>query len=181
MHRLSPLRPRVSVKLELLAQARLDGHIVALTQSPRLHTVAAASIEGQIGIWDVKSSSPNLVQRFVLPGHVLGTMALAWRPDGRLLVSAGQDGLARGWDTQTGQEAYTVEGGAAWVEHLAWCDPADRRQPPALVTAAGRKLRVWDTEGHLLQEYSDHAGTIAGLAWHARRQELAAIDRKSVV
>jgi WD40 repeat protein len=47
------------------------------------------------------------------------------------------------------------------VEHLAW-----HPQENLLATAAGRILRLWETQqGQLVQEYSAHDSTIAAVAW----------------
>lgn len=114
----------------------------------------------------------GLMVRF-LPGHALGTMALAWHPNGAILASAGQDGKARLWDAATGKEIAAVDGGAAWVEHVAWLPAQDNRRPPLLATAAGRILRIWTEQGALLHEYADHSSTIAHMQWHPPRNELA--------
>src|SRR5439155_5027851 len=39
-----------------------------------------------------------------LPGHKLGTAAVAWSPDGRHLVSRGGEGAIKLWDAATGFE-----------------------------------------------------------------------------
>lgn len=162
-------------------RADLDGrHIIALHWSPDGRTVAAASADGPTGLFDASSG----YQRQALPGHGLGTLALAWHPDAAILASAGQDGKIRIWDATSGAEQLVLIGGGAWVERIAWSPyavpptpvlrgrnavapptPPRSTQPALLASAAGRALRLWDSDGQLLREYRDHPSTIADIAW----------------
>lgn len=102
-----------------------------------------------------------------MKGHGFGTTAVAWRRDGSLLASAGQDGKIRLWDPSSGKERLALAAGAAWVEHVTWHPSAD-----VLASAAGKKLRLWSPDGKLLREYPDHAATISDLKWRPRTEEL---------
>ncbi len=69
-----------------------DGKRIALT-SDRLQ------------IWDVESGQ----RLFQLEGHVGITEAVAWSPDDRRLVSAGNDGTIKIWDTSAGMLLHTQQ------------------------------------------------------------------------
>jgi WD40 repeat protein len=45
-----------------------------------------------------------------LPGQVGGGFGVPFSPDGRLLATASQDGTAKIWDAETGQELLTLFG-----------------------------------------------------------------------
>src|SRR5262249_8965597 len=99
--------------------------------------------------------------RHTLAGHGFGTTAVAWCPgDVSLLASAGQDRKARLWDSTTGQERAALDGGAAWVEHLAWSPDG-----ALLASAAGKKLRLGDRAGQLVRALPDQPSPIADLQW----------------
>ena len=145
-------------------KAEVEDHVIGLAFSPTGKTVAAAAVSGPIVLFDGASGKALRT----LAGHGFGTTSLSWRHDGGLLASAGQDGKARLWDVETGEEKAVLAGGAAWVEHVHWHPEADR-----LASAAGKKLRLWSSDGNLLREYPDHAATIADLAWRPQTGELS--------
>jgi WD40 repeat protein len=171
---------RMPADLEPRWRADLDGHhIVGLRWAPDGATLAAATADGPIGLFDADDGR----WRHTLAGHALGTLALAWHPAGAVLASGGQDGKLRLWDAADGVLRTAVDGGGAWVERLAWSPVAMAQAPVArgrnapapaappqqgvaiLATAAGKTLRLWDAHGLLLREYRDHPSTIADIAW----------------
>src|SRR5262249_50059476 len=79
----------------------------------------------------------------------------------------GQDGKVRLWDPATGEQRADLAGGAGWVEHVTWHPSAD-----VLLSAAGRKMRLWAPDGRPLREFSDHPATISDLKWRPQTEEL---------
>lgn len=146
-------------------RAQLDGHIISLRCSPDGTQLAAALADGPITILAVTGERLH-----ELPGHGLGTTAVAWHPNGRLLASAGQDGHVRLWESQTGVQALALRHATSWVERVSY-DASGRY----LAAAAGRSLRVWDALAHLVCEHTDHASTIADLAWKPGLPQIAAV------
>ncbi|HKB02190.1 MAG TPA: WD40 repeat domain-containing protein, partial [Gemmataceae bacterium] len=155
----SPPRP------ELRWRHMLDDHVIAVGWSADGSRLAAASVAGPVTLFDVSSG----VVKHTLPGHGFGTTALNWHPDGKRLATAGQDGKVRLWEASTGREVVALDGGAAWVEHVAWGPKGD-----FLVSAAGKKLRLWDREGNLAKAYPDALHTIADVVWSPLGKEFAA-------
>ncbi len=145
-------------------QAQIDDFVVSLSWSPDGKWLAAASVSGPIAILD--ASSGRMAHR--LSGHGFGTMQIAWSADGKLLASAGQDGKARLWDPLSGAQRAELEGGAPWVERLAWAPRGNY-----LATAAGRRLRLWNADGELIQDWPLQNATIADIAWNPRHNTLA--------
>jgi WD40 repeat protein len=154
----SPPRP------ELRWRHSLDDHVIAVGWSADGSTLAAASVAGPVTLFDVSSGAV----KHTLAGHGYGTTALNWHPDGKRLATAGQDGKVRLWDAMSGKELAALEGGAAWVEHVAWGPKGDY-----LVSAAGKKLRLWRADGTLAQGYPDLANTISAIIWSPRGKEFA--------
>jgi WD40 repeat protein len=143
-------------------RALADSCVVSAAWSPDGHRLAAVSISGFIQVLAISSGSVE--QAF--QGHSFGGAAVHWRPAGEQFATAGQDGKVRLWSPTSDRALNELDGGSEWVEHIAW-SPSGRY----LLSAAGRKLRLWNAEGHLMREYPDHTNTIAGLSWNPRAEE----------
>ncbi len=131
-------------------------HTIDTAYSPDGRLLAVASIGGPISLFDALSGE----LKSVLPGHHGGTFALSWRADSHRLASGGQDGALRIWDLVDGASHVMCDAGAAWVEHVAYSPAGD-----FVVSAAGRKLRLWNSQGECLQMYPDHPSTISDVQW----------------
>ncbi len=147
---------RAQPLLKAIWRANIDDHPIGLAWSPDGKSLAVAGVSGPITLFD---GADGAVQR-VLPGHALDTMAISWRKDSRLLASVGQDGKVRLWDAETGTQISEMAGGASWVERVAFSPVGDW-----LVSAAGRKLRLWNSSGDLIREYPDANSTITDIKW----------------
>lgn len=149
-------------RLEARWRQSIGDHVIALAWSPDNSQVAAASVSGPVTIFDVNAGT----LAHSLPGHEFGATAICWHPKEPLLASAGQDGKARIWNTKTGAEVAVLPGGSAWVEHTAWSPKGD-----FLVTAAGRKIKLWSRTGELVREYPPFASTVSGVEWSSKGKE----------
>jgi WD40 repeat protein len=136
-------------------EAHLGDHVVRLAWSPNGQMLAAAMVGGPIALFAAGGAFLR-----ELPGHQTGTLAISWSADSQLLASGGQDGAARIWDAQTGNARCQLDAGAQWVEQVAFSPQQDR-----LATGAGRHLKLWSSDGRLLQSYAPHPSTITDIAW----------------
>ena len=147
---------RAQPSLKAVWRVNIDDHPIGLAWSPDGKSLAVAGVSGPITLFN---GADGAVQR-VLRGHALDTMAISWHKDSRLLASVGQDGKARLWDAETGTQRSEMSGGASWVERVAFSPVGDW-----LVSAAGRKLRLWNSSGELIREYPDANSTITDIKW----------------
>ncbi len=144
----------------------IDDHVISLAWSPDRRLLGAAAVSGPITLF---GSTDGKVLH-TLAGHGFGTTMLAWHPsNAQKLASSGQDGLVKLWDlTSSPPTCLDLKGGAAWVERLAWSGAGS-----FLVSAAGKKMRLWDSAGNLKREFPDHPSTITDLRWRPGGTELA--------
>lgn len=68
-----------------------------------------------------------------LKGHADDILAIAFSPNGRLIVTAGMDETIRIWDVATRKELHVIETQDVWVESVAW-------SPNGKVVAVGGRV-----------------------------------------
>lgn len=137
---------------------QLDDPIIAADWSTDARRLAVAGISGPCAVVDATSCLAT--QRFA--GHPGGTLALAWSPGGTLIATGGQDGKVKLWVADSGALLRELDGGSAWVEHVAFSPDGAH-----LATAAGKRLRIWKVTGELAFEFAAHESTISALQWRA--------------
>jgi WD40 repeat protein len=101
------------------------------------------------------------------PGGVLG---LTISPDGMQFATCGQEPHAKIWRATGELVCELPGGGAGWVEHVAWAPSGGR-----IATAAGRKVRLWSSDGAPLVETEPLGSTVSGLSFRDDGTALAAI------
>ena len=132
-----------------------DGEIVAVALSPDGKTLASAhepaevalvhegpaysqEIPVTIRVWDADTGT----ELMTLTGHPGGVYRLTYRPDGKVLASAGS-GMAKLWDLATGTELREIKPAVqqAMTSDLLLFSPNGDR----LITTSGfRILQLWD-------------------------------------
>jgi WD40 repeat protein/serine/threonine protein kinase len=131
--------------------------------------LAAGFKDGSIRLWDLNTGK----ERWSIGGHNAPVKALAFAPDGRLVVAAwqGSDGLIKSWDADSGQHRKTYRGHQDEVQCLAF-------SPDGRSIASGsrdRSILVWDVAGSgnplALRGHSD---LVSCLAFHPDGRQLAA-------
>ncbi|NDJ61175.1 MAG: WD40 repeat domain-containing protein, partial [Chloroflexi bacterium] len=158
--------------LKAIWRTDIDDHPIGMAWSPDSKMLAVAGVSGPIALYDAENGDV----RYKLSGHVLDTMAISWHKDSQLLASVGQDGKVRLWDTAIGEQTVEMAGGASWVERIAFSPSGDW-----LVSAAGRKLRLWNSTGELIHEYPDANSTITDIKWRYDGKEFAISAYNGVV
>ncbi len=120
----------------------------SLAFSPDGKTLAAASFDGTVSLWDVEARA----KRTTLTGHVgpdpewpdAQVWKVAFSPDGTLLASASWDGTARLWEVAAGKERKVFKHPGK-VRTLAF-SPDGKTLVTGMGSEPDRNVRFWNVE-----------------------------------
>lgn len=162
----------------------LNEHVIDLAWSPDATKLVAATVDGRVVLIDNRGDSAFFRQVGL---HTMGANSVCWSRDGSRFASSGQDGLVQVFDAKQGELLHSTKLKSSWVSKVAYQptqnDASNNASSNAssnaaqsvgmLAAAAGKSLVVYDSAGNVIYESSDHASTIADLAWNPRGDTLA--------
>ncbi|MFO0902309.1 MAG: hypothetical protein U0939_04870 [Pirellulales bacterium] len=153
------------MKLHLQWQQSVDEYVIDLAWAPFDRRLAFVTVEGRVCLVEDAGGAGTLVE---IGAHGGGATSVSWRHDGLELATSGQDGVVRIWDPELRQQVDELDAGGDWAAKVAYQPRRGR-----VAAAAGKRLRVWSADRRLEYESSDHASTIADLAWNPDGSGLA--------
>ncbi len=139
--------------------------VAQLSWSPDGSRLGAGGVDGRAAILDARDG--RVLHGFI--AHEGGLFRAAFSPAEDLFATSGQDGRAKLWDPLTGAQLHSLEGGAAWVEQLAWSPRGGW-----VAVGAGRKLHLWHPARGVVHVSAAHRSTVAALAWRPDGSRVAA-------
>ena len=148
--------------------AELFGHqdnVSSLAFSPDGHTLASASYDHTVKLWDVASRT----ELRTLTGHDGNVKSVAFSPDGRFLVTSSDDKTVRRWDLAT-PGASTVIGRHDDLVGAVAVSPDSR------LVASGsddHTVRLWTPAGQALTVLKGHTDVVSSLAFGPDGRTLA--------
>jgi hypothetical protein len=148
--------------------AELFGHqdnVASLAFSPDGHTLATASYDHTVKLWDVASRT----ELRTLTGHAGPVKSVAFSPDGRFLVTAGDDKTVRRWDLAT-PAASTVIG-----RHDDLVGAVAVSLDSRLVASGSddHTVRLWTPAGQAVTVLRGHTDVVSSLAFGPGGRTLA--------
>jgi WD40 repeat protein len=113
---------------------RAQGPVTSATYSAEGSTIATASDDGHVRLYDAHT---NRLVRALDEGTPV--KAVAFSPDGRLLVAGGRNGMAGLWEVSSGDRLRTLRNGFTSVQSASFSPDGSR-----VLTAGGRHVREWE-------------------------------------
>jgi WD40 repeat protein len=135
------------------------GPVIDVSWDPSGKLLVSASLDGTIRIWSAETG--ELVRSIRAHGGARVSWA-AFLPSRAVVVSTGDDDVARVWDAATGRELAHHDGGHRQVSAI---DPTGR-----LVVSAtpNRTAQIWRLDtGEVVRELIGHVGNVVQAAWSA--------------
>jgi WD40 repeat protein len=145
-------------------QLELDDYPVDCAWSKDGRTLFAAGGEGRLLRIDAATGAAT-----PFGSHDPGILGVAWPGSRELpLVTAGQDGALRLWDTATPDSSRVVHRGTAWPTGLAW-SPRARR----FAAGIGRSVCVFAADGASVATLGPHEVQLTQAAWRGEDELVA--------
>ncbi len=149
---------------KLLANEGAPSHVAWNSKGSHLLSQGDDSVQ----VWNVEEilqSEENQTPQVIINRQEDRIQYTAWNPQGTQIITAGEDGKARIWDAENGQELMVLSGHTDVVWHTEWNVTGTR----IVTTSRDNTARIWDGEtGQELLILSGHTGPVAYAEWNQR-------------
>jgi len=146
------LHPETTISLAEAAQS--------VVWAPDGRSLLAVPVDGPTLLWDV----PGNCELAAFPSHGAGSGSPCFTADGTTILLPGFDGKIRLVSAADYRTTQTLELGRGWVEKVS---PAPDGR--AFAAACGKTLFVFNPDGSIRDQWSDHRTTVCDFAWNPTR------------
>ena len=130
--------------------------------SPRL---AVACDDGCVRIFTVEPGMPGASYSKSLPRVEGRTLAVAWHPSGKFIISGGSDGCIHVWEVSSGREALRITAGDATGSELCVWSLAVLPDGTIVAGDSGGNVTFWDGRfGTLIARFTQHHADVLQIA-----------------
>ncbi|MFJ3950576.1 hypothetical protein ACIPXV_11055 [Streptomyces libani] len=149
------------------------GFVDAVAYSPDGRTIATASEDRTVKLWDARSHQ----LRGTLIGHTDAVTALAFTRDGRTLASGSDDRTVRLWNLRSQSSTAVLPGPTNRVRSVEFS--ADGH---TVAAAAGAAVRLWDVQsGRAVADLTGHSAYVTVVAFSPDGRTLASASGDNTV
>jgi WD40 repeat protein/tRNA A-37 threonylcarbamoyl transferase component Bud32 len=130
---------------------------------------------GDVQVWDVQTGQ----ELHRLRGHESAGTSVVWSPDGKRLLSGGEDKTARVWDATTGKPIFVLRG----HQEIIVTDVAWSRDGSRLATACrDQTVKLWDAAtGRELHTLRGHTNNVWGVSFSPDHKMVASASQDGTV
>ncbi len=143
-----------------------EGDVRSVRFSPDGTSVASASLDGTIKLWDVVLGENTAT----FEGHTDAVNSIAYSPDGRTLVSGSWDGTIKLWAVKNGDTITTLEAHPEGVDSVAY-------SPDGRTSASGSwdgTIKLWDANnGNAIATLEEHTSPVTSVSFSSDGRTLA--------
>jgi WD40 repeat protein len=152
----------LSFALEQRASVAFDDYVAHCAWSPDGRRVAVAGGEGKVALAriDFSHDAAGALTLEVLGEHLLGTLAVAWRPLANTFATSGQDGAIVLWDGESGKSVKRWKPAPTPTQALVFSPNGE-----LLASAAGKAVTLWSGEGQKIHAFAPAVSTAVALAF----------------
>ncbi len=147
----------LSFALEPRASAAFDDYVSDCAFSRDGKSLAIAGGEGKVALARVEG---DVLSVEVVGEHLLGTLAIAWRPHGGSFATSGQDSSIALWDGATGKQLKRWKPAPTPTQALAYSPSGE-----ILASAAGKAVTLWSADGEKVHAFAPAGSSVAALAF----------------
>ncbi|MCD4738844.1 MAG: hypothetical protein K8R89_06255 [Anaerolineae bacterium] len=136
--------PRIGGRVSSLAFSGDATPLETMTEKESWY-LAAGSYDNLVHLWKVRPRVPGVLsatQVLTLTGHTAPVKAIAFSPDGKLIVSGSSDKTIRLWDVESGEPEFTLIGHTSDVTSLAFSSDGQY----LISGSRDRTVRIWHVD-----------------------------------
>lgn len=150
------------------------GTVTSVAYSPDGKSIASASHDGTVRVWDVATGEETVKFR----GHWRGATAAVFSPTGRHIASAGYDEIIKIWYAGSGIERATLDGHTKTINSLAYSPDG------TLIASASndKTVRLWNADdGKSIAVLDGHKRAAVFVAFSPDGKTLASASRDKTI